>query len=186
MNGSETETEELIAQADPAKLTTGQTPDGACRVERSLSADSSSETQAREQSTEISSTAVDGQSLRSVKVPSVHRAPVRRHRRFILLEKWEGTVIDVDSETFTGRIFSSHEPNVAKQAVFDFEELSEEERAEVEIGAAFVWLIGFDHVGTTRYRRSYPYFRRLARWTQKELEQGAAKASDIAKEIGWT
>lgn len=102
----------------------------------------------------------------------------------VLLEKWEGVVIAADAETFTARLFRSGE-RATQQAVFSRNELSPEEQGQIEVGAPFVWTIGYRNIGTTRHRDSVIYFRRLAAWDAQELVNGIKRGVELEGLIGW-
>jgi len=104
---------------------------------------------------------------------------------FGLLEKWDGVVLATDADTFTARLYGANEPTRTTQAVFSKNELSPEERGQIQEGASFVWTIGYRHIGTTRHRDSVIYFRRLLPWEAQELDAAERRAAELKNTIGW-
>jgi hypothetical protein len=104
---------------------------------------------------------------------------------FSFLEKWDGVVISVDTETFEARLYSTGGKRRTMLAEFSKAELSPEERGQIVEGAVFVWTIGYRNVGTTRYRDSVIYFRRLPAWDEQELAAGTRHGAALTESIGW-
>ena len=104
---------------------------------------------------------------------------------FILLQKWEGVVVESDAETFTAKLTDSHGRLKPHDATFDRSELLKDEQELIEPGAPFVWTLGYRKIGSTRERASVVYFRRLPGWTEKEITAGEEKGSELSESIGW-
>jgi hypothetical protein len=104
---------------------------------------------------------------------------------FILLQKWEGVVIESDAKTFTAKLTDSHGQLQPHDAVFARSELPKNEQELIEPGAPFVWTLGYRKIGSTRERASVVYFRRLPGWTQKEITAGEERANELSESIGW-
>jgi hypothetical protein len=99
---------------------------------------------------------------------------------FILLQKWEGTVLEADDSSFTAKLVDGTGNLPAHDAVFARAELPEDEQSLVEEGAPFVWTLGYRKIGGTRERASVIYFRRLPPWNQAEI----TIAKDRGRELG--
>jgi len=104
---------------------------------------------------------------------------------FILLQKWEGVVLESDHETFTAKLTDSHGKLRPHDATFARSELPKNEQELIEPGAPFVWTLGYRKIGSTRERASVIYFRRLPRWTEKEVTIAAERAKNLSDSIGW-
>src|SRR6266496_2226594 len=78
---------------------------------------------------------------------------------FILLQKWEGIVLEADNDSFTAKLVDSHDRLPPHDATFSRAELPKNEQQLVEPGAPFVWTLGYRKIGDTRERASVVYFR---------------------------
>jgi len=106
--------------------------------------------------------------------------------RFILLQKWEGTIIEVCRDSFIARLVDLTERGADEEAEFDVDEVSVADRPLIEAGSVFYWSIGYtDTAGGQRRRMSIIRFRRLPMWTLKELEEAKNKAAKIREILEW-
>lgn len=119
------------------------------------------------------------------RIPRVASEEQPERLGFMLLQKWEGTVIEADSESFTAQLFDSLGKLPPHDATFSRSELDLNECALVEPGAPFVWILGYRQIGSTRERASVIYFRRLPGWTEKEITQAKQNGKTVADELGW-
>jgi hypothetical protein len=103
-------------------------------------------------------------------VPERARPQVKT--RFRLLQKWEGTVIEVEGEVIRAQIqdlFDRSQP--LEEVTFSVEEVSKSDRSLVAPGAVFYWMIGYlDRVTGQRTRESRIVFRRLPEWKRSEVD----------------
>jgi hypothetical protein len=104
---------------------------------------------------------------------------------FILLQKWEGVVLESDNDTFTAKLLDSHGTLPPHDATFSRGELPKNEQKLIEPGAPFVWTLGYRKIGNTRERASVIYFRRLPPWSESEIATGKKRAEDLRGSIGW-
>ena len=104
---------------------------------------------------------------------------------FILLQKWEGVVLEVDDENFTAKLIDSDERLPNHDATFLRTELPKEEQGLIEPGAPFVWTLGYRKIGGTRERASVLYFRRLPPWDEREIVAAEPRAEELRDCIEW-
>jgi hypothetical protein len=104
---------------------------------------------------------------------------------FILLQKWEGIVLETDNESFTAKLLDSHGRLPPHDATFSRAELPKNEQQLVEPSAPFVWTLGYRKIGNTRERASVVYFRRLPPWHESEIVTAEKRAEDLGGSIGW-
>lgn len=99
-------------------------------------------------------------------------APRARTERFDLLQKWEGVVTDVGDETFVAELITISGDEEDMIAEIYLKNVHEDDRELVEPGAIFYWSIGYLRTaqGTTK-RKSDIRFRRLPRWTRRQLKK---------------
>jgi hypothetical protein len=121
----------------------------------------------------------------AVPVPRVkpHSEPSRLG--FILLQKWDGVVLQADKDTFTAQLFDSQGKLPPHDAVFARSELPPSEERLVQSGAPFVWTLGYRQIGSTRERASVIYFRRLPGWTEEEISKADVAARRLGDSLEW-
>lgn len=99
----------------------------------------------------------------------LHKKP---RRRFIALQKWEGTVIELENGIIRAEIRDlMRREQAIEEITFSFEDISQSERSLVLAGAVFYWTIGYVDTATgQRKRESTISFRRLPAWRRSEIE----------------
>ncbi len=122
---------------------------------------------------------------RQSRVPRVVPTEQADQLGFILLQKWEGVVIECDDESFTAHLLDSGGKLPPHDATFSRSELPANEQSLLEAGAPFVWTLGYRQIGSTRERASVIYFRRLPTWTQKEIGQAEENGRHLLDTLGW-
>lgn len=111
----------------------------------------------------------------------IRRAP--EEARFIALQRWEGTVLKIEGDTFWARLVDLRTQTADEEAELFVEDVSDSDRGLLREGAVFYWSIGYrDHVTGQRERTSTLRFRRLPQWSNRELERIEERA-DAAAEI---
>jgi hypothetical protein len=109
-----------------------------------------------------------------------------RQSAFISLQKWEGVVLEVLSDSFLARLVDLTHTGPDEEAEFPFDEVSEEDRSLIRPGAIFYWNIGYHNsYSGQRTRTSIIRFRRLPAWTREEIETAEREAERLGKSIGW-
>jgi hypothetical protein len=103
--------------------------------------------------------------------------------RFILLQKWEGTVTRCPGEEFTAVLREKGQPD--QEATFDIEEVPEGDRCLIVVGAIFQWSIGYRDRRGQRIRESIIRFRRLPAWNKREIERARQEADEIIAALHW-
>ncbi len=106
--------------------------------------------------------------------------------RFVLLQKWEGTVLQTRPGSFLGRLVDLQGEHPDDEAEIPVEELSPEDLDLVKVGAVFYWSIGYlDEANGERRRTSVIRFRRLPAWSKEELRRARRQATRAIERIGW-
>ncbi len=96
---------------------------------------------------------------------------------------WEGTVIERQNGSFIARVNDRTNPsNPDEVVIFEFDELSQEDKKLVEPGASFYWTIGTERspAGTIRNVEMVS-FRRLPRWSSSSVREAEQEAREIAQ-----
>ena len=113
-------------------------------------------------------------------------AQPRERDRFMVLQKWEGTVSRVTETEFTATLHDLSDPSRPdEEVVLSIDEVSESDRPLLAPGAVFYWSIGYrmDQWGS-RERVSALRFRRLPVWTRRDLEVVTRKADELRRVFG--
>lgn len=136
----------------------------------------------------ITETSADGNihaqsvSLREIELrnEAIRKSSSTRDDKFIMLQRWEGTVTKVSKDSFVARLSDLSQENLEEEAEIPIEEIPEADLGLVEPGAVFYWCIGYiDRVGGQRIRASMIRFRRLPTWTQPAIEKVKADAQRL-------
>lgn len=118
----------------------------------------------------------------------IHRlpAPPRPTHRFVVLQKWEGTVSAIAEGEFVAVIRDLTNPLLPEEeATFSMEEVSEADRSLLALGAVFYWSIGYElTLSGNRQRVSLIRLRRLPAWTRREIEDVRRDAETLAHLFG--
>lgn len=104
------------------------------------------------------------------------------------LQEWEGYVLKVDRDTFTARLtdVSAGETRAGEEAILPIDDLSDDDRKMLESGRLFRWCIGYQRThGGTKRRVSQIVFRRLPKWTAKDIAQAKGEGERLARSLNW-
>jgi len=113
-------------------------------------------------------------------------APPIAQPRFIVLQKWEGIVQSVSSESFIARLTNQTDAGPDQDAEFAKEEIDLPDHALIQPGAVFYWILGYsDSPGGQRVRISCLRFRRLPAWNKKDLDAARTEARKLITAIDW-
>lgn len=106
--------------------------------------------------------------------------------RFICLQKWQGVVIEVRTDSFIARLYDLNNKANEEEAELPIAEISDGDRELVKPGAVFYWSIGYLEIKTgQRIRASLTRFRRLPAWRKKDLELAQVEAEKMKELIDW-
>ncbi len=106
--------------------------------------------------------------------------------RFLTLQKWECSVLEVNEDSFTARLIDQTNQGPDEEAEFSLEEVPLADLELVKPGAVFYWNIGYsDSLSGQRTRVSIIRFRRLPVWRADELEAAKREAVRLRDTIGW-
>jgi len=106
------------------------------------------------------------------------------NHNFICLQKWEGTVIEVQKNIIIARLMDLIKPDEYNQAEIPIEEISYQDKELVTPGAVFYWNIGYyDSKVGQRKRESTIRFRRLPAWNQKDIERAKDSTEKLLQNL---
>ena len=136
----------------------------------------------------ITQTSADGNvsaqpvSLREIELRNevIRKSSGTKDDKFIMLQRWEGTVTKVSEDSFVARLSDLSQENLEEEAEIPIEEIPEADLRLVEPGAVFYWCIGYiDRVGGQRIRASMIRFRRLPSWTRPAIQKVKVEAQRL-------
>ena len=102
------------------------------------------------------------------------------------LAEWEGYVEDIGDEIFEAYLIAVRNvaDDVYTSAEFPLDELSDDDRANIKIGAVFRWVIGYLRTtGGTKTRVSRIVFRRMPAWSEREIKTAVEAAQKLHNEL---
>ncbi len=103
------------------------------------------------------------------------------------LQEWEGYVTDIGTDEFGARLLdlTAGDSVACEDAVIPLDEISAEDRQNMESGSIFRWVIGYERsVGGTRRRVSQIVFLDLPPVTDRDLERGREWADRLRAQWG--
>jgi hypothetical protein len=122
-------------------------------------------------------------------LPCVLRKPsvtVQPRHRFKVLQKFEGTVLEVSGQECRALVRDLTSPGYVEEVTFSIEEISASDRGLAVPGGIFYWCLGYDdHIDGQRYRSSAIIFRRFPAWRERDLIKSKKKAESLIERLGW-
>lgn len=108
----------------------------------------------------------------------------RAHLRAI--QSWEGVVDTIEHDSFVAQLHDRQRRGRPEEAGFPFSDVADGDLGLVVEGAVFYWTIGYlIAAGGQRTRTSTIRFRRLPVWTEQELSDAEARATQTAHALEW-
>jgi hypothetical protein len=104
---------------------------------------------------------------------------------FAVLKRWEGSVTAINGNVITAEVVDLDSQIPLKEEIeIEFEDISEEDKSLVEIGAVFYWSVGYStSIDRTVMRGSVFRFRRLPAWSRSELLRSKTYAKNLKNEL---
>ena len=112
--------------------------------------------------------------------------PKKFHRKFQLLQKWQGIVLEVNSDHFKARLIDLLEEGPDEETDFPLTDVDDGDIGFLETGSIFYWSIFYQESpnGETE-RRSRIRFRRIPQWDREYLDDAEKDAEKLWNELGW-
>ena len=132
------------------------------------------------------STSPQGLAVDAMKPIAFRQSLYSAQPRFLCLQKWEGTVLEVLKESFWTRLVNhTDESKPDEEAEFSMGEVHPDDRQLVRPGAVSYWNIGYsDSISGQRTRVSTLIFRRLPVWTDEEFERAHREGRRLLELFG--
>lgn len=135
---------------------------------------------------------VASDSLTAADLADERAAVVRVHRwprpsppkdRFMVLQKWEGTVLSVEGDAFTASLRDlSDRRKPEEEVTVPIDEVEDSDRELLVPGGVFYWSLGYRvNLASNRERVASLRFRRLPAWTEAELDEVRRKAERLER-----
>lgn len=108
----------------------------------------------------------------------------RSRAKFQVLQKWEGTVEEIDGETIHVSLKDLSHKGVDEEAFLDFNDISQDDLPLVKLGAMFYWSLGYEtHLDKQVRKSSLIKFKRLANINSSEFDTIHDRAKEIENMI---
>lgn len=99
-----------------------------------------------------------------------YRRPLPDHPRFEVLQRWEGTVLEIGENDFSARLQDLTDIGIDEETTLFKEDLSQDDRLLLKPGAIFYLNIGYrTSVTGQRFRGLTIRFKRLPKWSADEI-----------------
>ena len=121
-------------------------------------------------------------------LPSIVRIPTRfpKQDSFLLLQKWEGVVTRITSDSFIATLKDLTAGSEDEEVEIPIEEIAPADEALLSVGAVFYWCIGYrDTLIGQRMKESEIRFRRLPRWSEKDIRRARKEAEELSELLNW-
>lgn len=111
----------------------------------------------------------------------------KRIPSLVAIQEWEGYVTGIGTETFTARLLdlTAGDKTEKEEIEFLISDIREDDFELLKEGAVFRWSIGYLVSGGSKQRTSHIVFRRLPKWSKKDLEKIEQESKEIALKIKW-
>jgi hypothetical protein len=93
-------------------------------------------------------------------------------------QRWRGTVVGVDTDTFEANLIPLLGQGGDQYAEIYVSEVDEEDRGLIEVGATFYWNIGYLRRPSGLSRSSFIRFQRLTVWAKSDIRAAETKAQE--------
>jgi hypothetical protein len=96
-------------------------------------------------------------------------------------QSWEGTVISCENGGFTARVIDRTNPgNPDESVLFEFDEVSTDDRQLIHPGAVFYWTLGTERSPAGQIRNvNFVNFRRLPGWNESSFQEADKRAQRV-------
>lgn len=113
----------------------------------------------------------------------LYRPTHRTIPKLKVLQKWEGTVTEVEDRVITAYIYDKLNPTNGRQEIsFYTDEVAPRDHKFISPGAIFYWYIGYrDEINGQRKRESVIDFQRLPAWRSEDIEAVRRKSHPLSE-----
>jgi hypothetical protein len=123
---------------------------------------------------------------REIRVPPAIPQAEMPRSHFQCLVQWEGVVTSVANGEFEAELKELSDPHSPRESgTFSMEDVSDNDRDFVTVGAVFYWVIGYrTSRGGQKTKESRIRFRRLPTWTPSQLRDAVRRADELKELFG--
>ncbi len=129
-----------------------------------------------------------GRDATLVHLPLPIKPRTRQFVSFHPMQEWEGTVTEVDGDTFTARLtdLTAGKSVAEEEADFLVDDITDDDRQLLVPGAIFRWAVGYQRSsGGSKKRVSHIVFRRLPMLTEKDAAEAKAEGARRSAALKW-
>jgi len=110
--------------------------------------------------------------------------PVSGNERYRMLAKYDGFILSRDNESFVARLYENGSDYPIMEAEFGIEDISQSERELAIPGAPLVWTMSYRHEGSTVFRDSRIYLRRME-WNSADVAAARETVAPLTDGLDW-
>lgn len=116
--------------------------------------------------------------------PDTSHDDLSKQRESLSLQKWEGVVMSVSSQSFIARLYDLMADKPEEEAEFLIDKVLVDDRGLIKPGAFFYWSIGYFTCQTSPQEAfSIVKFRRMPGWSNQELRTIDQSAKALRAEL---
>lgn len=121
----------------------------------------------------------------AVRTTAVEVQSAGRPDPYEALASWQGTVGNVEGDSFTARLRSRGREMPVLDVRLSTREVTENDLPLLVDGAVFYWDVGYRNAPARRVRESRITFQRLPVWREADITRGERDADELARKLGW-
>jgi len=118
------------------------------------------------------------------RTPKLVSLSTNGRERYRMLAKYDGFIVSRDDESFIARFFEGSSDYPVMETDFNIDDISEAEREFAVPGARLTWTMSYRHEGSTIFRDSRIYVRRIG-WTAGELDAARKTVAELTDGLDW-
>lgn len=104
---------------------------------------------------------------------------------FSKTQKWIGHVTCINEQSFEAKLEDLTASGTNETVEFDFDDISEEDKPLIDIGATFYWSLGYSHENGQVSKKSIIRFQRILTWDEDCLNNAAERANRLSTNLNW-
>lgn len=110
-------------------------------------------------------------------------APPPIREQFVARQQWEGYVESISADEFFARLVGVIGDRDEVSSAIPMEDVHPEDTDLVQVGAVFYWTIGYYEGPSGRRRSSDVRFRRMPRWSKRDVDRTLREAKIRAERL---
>jgi len=120
-------------------------------------------------------------------IPKVHETFTTDFKNhFSETQNWVGYVIEIKNTTFFARIEDARAiEGTFEEVEIDRKDIEDEDLELLQVGSVFYWSVGYEYRNGTKSKQSIFRFKRLPKWTSRNIDAAKDLADDLFNNLNW-